>query len=633
MCGIAGIVGSADRPVDDALVRSMTDALWHRGPDDEGFFIQRSVGLGMRRLAIIDVDSGRQPIHNEDKSVWVVFNGEIYNHAELRADLVAKGHTFATRSDTEVLVHHYEEYGEAGVERLRGMFAYALWDEPRGRLILARDRLGIKPLYYARFEGRLLFASELKAFHRVPRFPRVLNAKSVQRFLAYLYVPGPDTIWRDIVEVRPAHYLVYERDRVTERPYWRLDSTIDERVSAAEWRERFLAQFTSSVRSHLMSEVPLGAFLSGGIDSSAMVGVMARETGAPVKTFSIGYEGKGAFQDERRYARIVAERFGTDHHEFVVSPDVTAALPEIMAAVEQPFADSSAIPTHYISRLTRRHVTVALSGLGGDEIGGGYQRYLGMLWSERYGRLPQFLRPRWERILERLPDGESGRRGIDRAKRFFASAMMKPGQRYAAMVTTFSPADRRRLLTPEFVRSSPDIPEALVTGVFAPPTRDAVEAAMMADLELYLPGDLLALADRISMVHSLELRVPFLDHPLVELMARVPRPLKVAGFTKKVLMRQAFEGLLPRTILERRKLGFSVPMALWLRTELKETMRAMLSEPEVRRLGYLEPAEVQRIMREHLSGRVNHENRLWALMNLVVWHRRWDASPDHDARV
>src|SRR6267143_1003313 len=469
MCGIAGIVGSPSRPVDDALVRAMTDALWHRGPDDEGFLIQRSVGLGMRRLAIIDVESGRQPIHNEEKSVWVVFNGEIYNHEELRADLQAMGHTFYTHSDTEVLVHLYEEYGDAGVERLRGMFAYALWDEKRSRLLLVRDRLGIKPLYYARFQGRLLFASELKAFYRVPGFPRELNPNGVERFLTYLYVPGPETIWQDIAEVPPAHYLVYEQDRVTEHRYWSIAYAGDHDVSAEEWQEQFLSQFTDSVKSHLMSEVPLGAFLSGGIDSSAMVGIMAQQTGARVKTFSIGYEGKGSFQDERRYARIVADRFGTEHHEFIVSPDIRTVFPEVVAALEQPFADSSSIPNYYISKLTRQHVTVALSGLGGDEIGGGYQRYRGILWAERYRRLPRLLRATaWERLVTRLPDGEAGRRWIDRAKRFVAARGMTSGDCYAAMVTTFSAAERDRLLTHEFrERADAEAPERLVADMFA----------------------------------------------------------------------------------------------------------------------------------------------------------------------
>ena len=625
MCGIVGIVGSAHHPVDEAVLRSMNDALWHRGPDDDGFLVRDRVGLGMRRLSIIDVAGGRQPIHNEDKSVWAVFNGEIYNYKELRDDLQRRGHHFYTQSDTETLVHLYEEYGDEGVTRLRGMFAYALWDERRNRLFVARDRLGIKPLYYGRFDGRLFFGSELRAFHRVPGYPRRLNEASVQRYLAYLYVPGPETIWRDVVELPPAHYLVYEADAVTVHRYWDVQYRDAGRLSVEEWRERFLAQFRDSVKSHLMSEVPLGAFLSGGIDSSAMVGVMAQESGNRVKTFSIGYEGEGAFQDERPYAQIVAERFGTEHREFVVSPDVAQLLPELVATMEQPFADSSTIPNYYICKLTRQHVTVALSGLGGDEIGGGYQRYLGMLWAERYGRLPAVLRPAWlAEAVQRLPDVRSGRRWIDQAKRFLKTTRLGAADRYAAMVTTFSTADRSRLLVPDFQgRSGPDDAERLITRAFdSGDAQGVLHAAMLADLGSYLPGDLLTLADRVSMRHSLEVRVPFLDHPLVELMAGAPADLKVAGRSKKVLMRQAFRGLLPDTILDRRKVGFSVPLALWLRTGLRTTMEETLSEAAVRRLGYLRYAEIDRIKAEHLAGRANHESKLWALMNLVCWHEQ-----------
>jgi asparagine synthase (glutamine-hydrolysing) len=625
MCGIAGIVGSSRRPVDEAVLRTMNDALWHRGPDDDGYFVRDQVGLAMRRLSIIDVAGGRQPIHNEDKSVWVVYNGEIYNHDELRTDLENRGHHFYTRSDTETLVHLYEEYGDEGVNRVRGMFAYALWDERRARLLLARDRLGIKPLYYGWHDGRLFFASELRSFRGVPGFPHVLNAASVERYLAYLYVPGPDTIWRDVLELPPAHYLVYEDGATKQHRYWDVVYRAESIVPAPEWRERFLAQFRNSVKSHLMSEVPLGAFLSGGIDSSAMVAVMAQESRGPVKTFSIGYDGEGAFQDERRYARVVAERYGTEHHEFVVAPDIVDLLPDLVGTMEQPFADSSVIPNYYISKLTRRHVTVALSGLGGDEIGGGYQRYLGMLWAERYGQLPSALRPKWlGAAMARVPDVRSGRRWIDQAKRLFAAIELSPAERYAAMVTTFSAPERRRLLAPDFAAAADiDVPERLVTHVFDSGRADSVlHAAMLADLGSYLPGDLLALADRVSMRHSLEVRVPFLDHPLVELMAAAPDGLKVRGRTKKVLMREAFHDLLPSSILTRRKMGFSVPLALWLRTSLRETLNEILSPTEVRRVGYLDLAEVERVKGEHLSGRANHESKLWALMNLVTWQRR-----------
>src|SRR5262249_51893813 len=547
MCGIVGIAGSGTRSIDESVLRSMNDSLWHRGPDDDGFLVRDRVGLGMRRLSIIDVAGGRQPIHNEDKSVWAVFNGEIYNCHGRGDGLGRGGHQFYTKSDTETLVHLYEEYGDAGVTRLRGMFAYALWDERRCRLFVARDRLGIKPLYYGRFDGRLYLASELRAFDRVPGFPHVLNEASVQRYLAYLYVPGPQTIWRDIVELPPAHYLVYDGETVSTHRYWDVEYREREHRSLGEWREHLLAQFRDSVKSHLMSEVPLGAFLSGGIDSSAMVAIMAQESGRRVKTFSIGYEGEGSFQDERVYARLVAERYETEHREFVVSPDAAKLLPELVATMEQPFADSSVLPNYYISKLTRQHVTVALSGLGGDEIGGGYQRYLGMLWAELYAKLPDRLRPRWlEEAVGRLPDVHSGRRWIDRAKRFVATTRLSAADRYAAMVPTFSPLERARLLTADFRRQAgADDAEALVSRVFGSRHADGVlHAAMRADLGSYLVGDLLTLADRISMRHSLEVRVPFLDHPLVGVMATAPARPKVHARSEKVLLREAFRDLL-----------------------------------------------------------------------------------------
>src|SRR5262245_32458712 len=625
MCGIVGIAGSGTRSIDESVLRSMNDSLWHRGPDDDGFLLRDRVGLGMRRLSIIDVAGGRQPIHNEDKSVWAVFNGEIYNHAELRTELQRLGHHFYTQSDTETLVHLYEEYGATAVSRLRGMFAYALWDERLNRLLIARDRFGIKPLYYARFDGRLYFASELKAFARVPHFPRDLDDISIQRYLAYLYVPGPGTIFRDVVELPPAHYLVFQDGTVTTHRYWSVRYQGDHRVSTSEWKDRFLAQFRDSVKSHLMSEVPLGAFLSGGVDSSAMVAVMAEQS-ARVKTFSIGYEGHGSFQDERRYARIVAEQFGTEHHEFVVSPDVGALLPDLVETMEQPFADSSVIPNYYISKLTRQHVTVALSGLGGDELGGGYERYLGMVWAERYRRITgAFGIPCLESVAAHLPDVRSGRRWIDRAKRFFATTRLEAPARYAAIVTTFSPMERRRLLAPDFAfKCGLDDAESTIRRVFESGDSDSLlHATMLADLHSYLPGDLLTLADRVSMRHSLEVRVPFLDHSLVELMASVPDHFKVAGLTKKVLMLEAFQGLLQPSILKRRKVGFSVPLALWLRTDLRPTMQEILCEAEVLRVSFLRYAEVARITAEHLAGRANHENKIWALMNLVWWHRQW----------
>jgi asparagine synthase (glutamine-hydrolysing) len=624
MCGIVGIVEPGDRPVSSSWISTMNASLRHRGPDQDGFYCNGSVGLAMRRLSIIDVEGGRQPIHSEDKTVWAVFNGEIYNYREVRASLEQAGHRFYTQSDTETLVHLYEEYGEEGVTRLRGMFAYALWDEKRRRLILARDRIGIKPLYYTSVAGTFFFASELKAFFCIPSFRREINPAAVQQYLRYLYIPGPETIFQGTVELPPAHYLVYEAGHATIHRYWDIRYTGTREFSLDEWQEQFLGQFRDSVRSHLISEVPLGAFLSGGIDSSAIVGVMAQELNEPVETFSVGYEGAGAFQDEREYARLVATRFGTHHHEYVVSPNIQELLPKLVSCFDQPFADSSAIPNYYISELTRRHVTVALSGLGGDEIGGGYERYLGMLWAEYYRCLPRAYREHLiERWIARLPDVGSGRPWMTRLKRFIASAEMAAPDRYVAYVTTFSADEQRLLLNRDFMNGSrPAASAQMLTQMLSAQDADTLpNHLMLADLRSYLPGDLLPLSDRVSMAHSLEIRVPFLDHPLVELMARMPAQYKISKWTKKILFKRAFAGLLPKPILQRKKVGFSVPLALWLRTDLKAMMREILSADEIKHIGYLNYATVKDLIDEHLAEQANHENKLWGLINLVAWHR------------
>ncbi|MGQ0554965.1 MAG: asparagine synthase (glutamine-hydrolyzing) [Nitrospiraceae bacterium] len=624
MCGIVGVFDVKGRSVDPAWIHGMNDSITHRGPDDSGTYVKQSIGLGMRRLSIIDVAGGHQPVYNETKTVWVVFNGEIYNHLELRRDLEKAGHRFYTHSDSETLVHLYEQYGVDGVAKLRGMFAYALWDEERERLFLVRDRFGIKPLYYSLIDGRLSFASELKAFFQLPWFSSEVNSSAIPRFLTYLYIPGPETIYRDVVELPPAHTLVYEKGQASVRRYWTLQYQSQSSVSFEEWAERFLYQFRDSVRSHLISDVPLGAFLSGGIDSSAIVGVMAQVSSKPVLTFSIGHEGQGAFQDERAFARVVAERFQTDHYEFVVTTDIKDVLSKLMRCFDQPFADSSAIPNYYVNQVTRQHVAVALSGLGGDEIGGGYERYLGMLWAELFRKLPALLRRvLGEKWIQTLPDLASGRPSISRLKRFLASAQKPSAERYGAFVTAFSAAERNQVLNADFMNSAKaDSPEELIVEMFHSGQADSLlHNLLLCDMQLYLPGDLLTLTDRVSMYHSLEVRVPFLDHPLVELMAQVPGEYKTTLRSKKVLLKQAFKELLPASILHRKKLGFSVPLGLWLRTDLKGMMCDLLSRESLKCLPYLNQGGIDKIVSDHLAGRTNHENKLWALMNLVLWRQ------------
>jgi len=625
MCGIVGVLDLQGRQIDQDWINEMNAAIVHRGPNDSGSYVRGCVGLGMRRLSIIDVAGGHQPVYNEDKTVWVVFNGEIYNHLELRKDLEQAGHRFYTKSDSETLVHLYEQYGVDGISRLRGMFAYALWDGKAERLVLARDRIGIKPLYYSMANGRLVFASELKSFYRLPWFKSDLNPRAIDQFLAYMYIPGPETVYQDVVELPPAHILIHERGRTAIRRYWALQYRPNHSVSFDEWADRVLIQFRDSVRSHLISDVPLGAFLSGGIDSSAIVAAMAEVSSKPVVTFSIGHEGKGAFQDERPYARIVAEQYRTEHHELIVSADIQDVLPKIVACFDQPFADSSAIPNYYITKLTRQHVTVALSGLGGDEVGGGYERYLGMQWAEHFRKLPRVVRGvLGEYWGGHLPDLKSGHPSISRLKRFLASAALPAAQRYSAFVMAHASMDRAQVFTGEFHASvKGSDPESLVEKIFASSDADSLlHYLLLCDMSLYLPGDLLPLTDRLSMLHSLEVRVPFLDHPLIELMAQIPPEYKVRGREKKVLLKRAFRGLLPDSILYRKKLGFSVPLALWLRTDLKSLMQDTLSETRVKSLGYLQWDQVSQLMSEHLSGVANHESKLWSLMNLALWEQQ-----------
>jgi asparagine synthase (glutamine-hydrolysing) len=629
VCGIVGVVDLQGRAVEASWIHAMNDSIIHRGPDDSGTHVRGRIGLGMRRLSIIDVAGGQQPVYNEDRSICVVFNGEIYNYRELRSDLEQAGHRFHTQSDTETLVHLYEQYGAEGVSRLRGMFAYALWDEATGRLLLARDRVGIKPLYYTTMGGRLAFASELKALRHLPWFDADINPASIERYLSFLYVPGPETVYRGVFELPPGHVLVWDGSKTSLQRYWTLRYRSREEVPAEEWAERVLHQFRESVKSHLVSEVPLGAFLSGGMDSSAVVAAMAMESTRPVETFSIGYEGMGAFQDERPYARVIADRYRTSHREFVVSADIHDVLPRLVACFDQPFADSSAIPNYYVCKLTRQHVTVALSGLGGDELGAGYERYLGMQWAEHFRKLPAVIRGLMgEYWIHRLPDSPTGRLGVSRIKRFLSSAARPADERYAAFTLAHSAGERSRLLSPAFRAGAHEqSADQMIEAAFTSDDADGLlHRLLLCDMQLYLPGDLLTLTDRVSMLHSLEVRVPFLDHPLIELMAQIPARHKLTLWSKKALFRRAFRSLLPPGILNRKKLGFSVPLALWLRSELKPLLTDVLSDGSIKAVGYLEPREVQRLVSEHVSGSANHESKLWALLNLVLWERQRKSS-------
>lgn len=623
MCGIAGILNfQSGAPIDGSLLAAMADAIRHRGPDEEGYYADGEVGLAARRLKIIDLATGRQPIRNEDGTVWAVFNGEIYNYRDLRTSLRAGGHHFYTDTDTETIVHLYEDHGLDCVTHLRGMFAFALWDARRKRLLLARDRVGEKQLYYAITDGSVVFGSEIKCLLKNPAQKRAIDSVALRDYLTYLYVQGERTIFEGIRRLPPGHVLVCENGHTSVRRYWDLRPRphrgAREEDIVAEFRERF----AEAVRLRLVSDVPLGAFLSGGIDSSAVVAMMARASSAPVKTFTVGYDADGIAYDERRYARLVAERYGTDHHEFVVRPEVEEVIPAIVQAFDEPFADSSAIPNYYIAKLTRQHVTVALSGLGGDEVGAGYERYFGTLLAEAYRKVPALLREHVIAPLVRsLPDSRSGRLTVDRAKRFVDGAGLDFSDRYRRYLSAFSREEIGRLLHRDLNGAGEAVPDEVARLLESLPASDPLGRMIFTDLVTYLPDDLLVLSDRMSMAHSIELRAPFLDHELLEFAATIPSRLKLRGWTKKYLLKRAFEPLLPGVILRRGKKGFSVPLAVWLRGSLRPFLLDWLGESRIRRIGLFDERTVSTLVREHLDRRHNHENKLWALLVFSIWHR------------
>jgi asparagine synthase (glutamine-hydrolysing) len=617
------VYADPERRVEPAWVKALCDVIAHRGPDEDGAWVAGEAGLGIQRLKIIDLSTGRQPIHNEDRTVWIVFNGEIYNYRELRDRLAARGHRFYTKSDTETIVHLYEDHGDDCVTFLNGMFAFALWDTRSRKLLLARDRVGEKQLYYTLDGDGITFGSEIKVLLRDPARARRIDPVALRDYFTYHYVPGERTMFDGIRRLPPGHVLAYEGGKAVLSRYWELSpaprAVVDEVAAAEEFRERFCR----AVRMRLVSDVPLGAFLSGGIDSSAVVAAMAGVGSGPVRTFTIGYEGEGRAYDERRWARLVAERFGTDHHEFVVRPDIAAIVPEVVRAFDEPFADASAIPTWYISKLTRQHVTVALSGVGGDELGGGYERYLGVLLAERYRHVPRALRGLVASVVRRLPDSRNGTLGVDRAKRFVDGVDCGLQERYRRYVSTFSRQELGGLLGPLGPADGASDDDALARAFASADGLDPVTVMMAADVATYLPDDLLVLGDRLSMAHSLEVRAPFLDHELMEFAASLPARLKVRGWTKKYLMRRAFAPMLPRAVLHRSKKGFSIPLAVWFRSTLRGFLTDWLYPTRVRRLGCLDDRMVARLIDEHLTYRQNHEQKLWALLVFAVWHAEY----------
>ena len=624
MCGIAGWVGAA--PPD--LMAPMLALLAHRGPDDSGTWIDGETALGMTRLAIIDLHTGRQPMTDGAGSRVVVFNGEIYNFRGLRVELEARGHRFRTQSDTEVILGAYAEYGEACVEHLRGMFAFAIWDRSRRTLFLARDRLGKKPLYYWQRGDLFLFASEPKALLRHPDVSRALDWEAFHHYLAFGYTPAARSIFAGVAKLPPAHTATLCDGRLHLRRYWRLPAGVSASApqsSVEDTATLVRSHLREAVRVRLESDVPLGVFLSGGVDSSAVVASMREVTSGRIATFSVGFGRAFASYDELPYARLVAERFSTDHHEEILEPKVADLLGTIVSAFDEPFADSSAVPTFVVAQATARHVKVALSGIGGDEAFGGYPRYLGVRVSERYARLPRVLRHGLAAIAPRLvPESRSSRNLGDWVRRFSEGADAPMPARYIGWTRFFDDAGLQRLATPG-LRSMLERPvDAAQRSAFtAHGHGDPVDGAMRIDLETYLPQDLLTMADRMSMANSLELRAPFCDHHLLEAILAIPPTTKIPGWRLKGLLKTAFAPLLPASVLSHRKQGFMIPLGDWLKGDLKRTMEELLAPDRVRARGLFEPAEVERLKAEHLAGTRTHADRLWTLMLTEVWIREY----------
>jgi asparagine synthase (glutamine-hydrolysing) len=621
MCGIAGIYNLKSlEPVSPRLLKAMTDTLVHRGPDDEGFYISGPLGLGHRRLSIIDLEGGHQPLANEDETVWVVFNGEIYNFGDLHDDLVKKGHIFKTRSDTEVIVHLYEEEGERCFERLRGMFAIAIWDARNRKLLLGRDRVGKKPLFYFYDGSRIAFASEMKAILKVPDVPREIDPQAVSDYFSFLYIPAPKSIFKHIRKVLSGHYVVASDNGIREVEYWDINFSQTMELTEEEWCGRLLDTYREAIRLRLISDVPLGAFLSGGIDSSSVVALMAQLTDDPVTTCSIGFEEKEF--NELDYAREMASRFETYHHEQVVRPDAVGIVEKLVWHYDEPFADSSAIPTYYVSKAAREHVTVALSGDGGDENFAGYRRYyFDRRENMMRALLPSAIRePIFGTLASLYPKADWAPR-IFRGKATFENLARSPIEAYFRSISALKSELKDQLLSRELRRELNGYDSLDVFRYYYQKanTDDPLSRIQYVDIKTYLTDDILVKVDRASMAHSLEVRAPILDHKLMELAASIPSSMKLRGMNGKYIFKRALTQVLPQAVLHRRKMGFAVPLAQWFRTDLKDLAHAVIFSRNAN--SFLNEATIKCVWQEHQSGLRNRSTELWTLLMFRLWER------------
>jgi asparagine synthase (glutamine-hydrolysing) len=627
MCGISGkLYFDAGRTVEREILERMNAVLAHRGPDDAGIYTDGQIGLAHRRLSIIDLSpAGHQPMSNEDATIWIIFNGEIYNFQSLRPDLLSRGHRFRSNTDTEVIIHLYEDHGTDCLRFLRGMFALAIWDGPRRQLFLARDRLGKKPLSYHQDGAAFRFASEVKAILQDPQVKPNPDPAAISQYLTYGYVPGSGSAFQAFHKLPPGHFLTCREGRVEVVRYWRLRRDQKRAQREEDWCQEIVARLEEAVRLRMVSDVPLGAFLSGGIDSSAIVAMMSRTSSGSVKTFSIGFEEPE--YDELAYARQVAQRFGTEHHEMVVRPDAAAILPKLAWHYDEPFGDSSAVPTYYVAQMTRQYVTVALNGDAGDESFGGYDRYVANLLAASFDRLPGagLLRHAIRFGLRFLPRSGSRTSWLYRGRRFLDGLTEAPERRYARWLCHFLGDRKAELCTPEFLAAAGDTDalDILLAAYRESDAPDFGDATLGVDAGLYLPDDLLVKVDIASMAHALEARSPFLDHEFMEFAAAIPFNLKVRGRVKKYILKRALAGLLPDQILHRPKMGFGVPIDHWLRHELRDMAYDTLLSPRAIGRGYFRRDSLRRLLDEHAQRKAAWHYLLWTLLMLELWHLRF----------
>lgn len=625
MCGIVGFTSANSQPVNREILERMNACIVHRGPDDDGFYIHENVGLAMRRLSIIDIAHGKQPIHNHDKSKWIVFNGEIYNYQELREDLDKRGHKFYTNSDTEAIVHLYDRYGADCVHHLRGMFAFAIWDERDKSLFIARDRIGKKPLLYSHQpNGDLIFGSEFRALLAHPDINREVDTEAIHHYLSYLCVPAPLSAFKQIRKLEPAHWLRWKNGKIEIKRYWLPDFSSKIKISQTEAEDETLRILREATKLRMIAEVPLGAFLSGGVDSSTVVALMAQESSQPVKTFSIGFEEEDF--SELKYARRVAEHIGAEHHEFIVRPNALEILPTLVEHYGEPYADASAIATFYVAKETRKHVTVALNGDGGDESFAGYERYFAMRLAEKYHKIPDIVRKNLiENAVNLVPTSELKRSRMRDVKRFVKAASLPKVERYFRWVSAIDRQGKENLYTENFKKEIRNYDSAdFLKQWFAKSNgNNIVDATLLTDQMTYLPNDLLVKVDIASMANSLEARSPFLDHKVIEFAASLPENIKLRGTETKYLLKKVASKIVPREVLYRKKMGFGVPLTHWFRGELKDFLRENLLSEKFSKRGIVKAEVVKKLVEEHINAERDHVWQLWTLLMLELWFQKF----------